>query len=208
MVETIGPEVPTAAHTDWVRRILGPVVEHRNPLARGKYEFWDIDRAGKRVFAQWLVSVVITVAARIRAGVMQLRYRRGEQRLGLRLNRLVEPGIQRSGELASGDNRRIKLNSRVAAKSLKEDGRRRAAKSLLDRGERLVIELDRGKRLSAFGLGCSDLCITPRYSRNLTRRWRRFQRRRTGVHRISLGQRRLIVLSRGLLGHPDLAVAR
>ena len=74
---------------------------------------------------------------------MQLRHRRAEQRLGLGLNRLVEPGIQRSGELASYDNRRIKLNSRVAAKSFKEDGRRRAAKSLLDRGERLVIELDR-----------------------------------------------------------------
>src|SRR6476661_10102579 len=200
---------------DWVRQrdrrsegILGPVVQHRNPLTRGKHEFWDIDGVGKRVLAQWLVSVMITVAARIRAGVMQLRHRRAEQRLGLRLNRLVEPGIQRSGELASYDNRRIKLNSRVAAKSFKEDGRRRAAKSLLDRGERLVIELDRGKRLSAFGLGCSDLCITPRYSRNLTRRWRRFRRRRTGGHRLLLRQRRLIVMGRGLLGHPELALAR
>ena len=126
------------------------------------------------------MSVMITVAARIRAGVMQLRHWRAEQRLGLRLNRLVEPGIQRSGELASYDNRRIKLNSRVAAKSFQEDRRGRAAKSLLDRSERLVIELDRGKRLSAFGLGCSDLCIAPRYSRKLTRSWRRFRRRRTG----------------------------
>jgi hypothetical protein len=48
-------------HANWVRRILGPVVEHRNPLTRGKHEFWDIDRVGKRVFAQWLVSVMITV---------------------------------------------------------------------------------------------------------------------------------------------------
>src|SRR6476661_326590 len=200
---------------DWVRQrdrrsegILGPVVEHRNPLARGKYEFWDIDGVGKRVLAQWLVSVVITVAARIRAGVMQLRHRRAEQRLGLGLNRLVEPGIQRSRKLASHHNRRIKLNSRVATKSFKEDGCGRAAESLLDRGERLVVELYRGKRLSAFGLGCSDLCITPRHGRNLTRRWRRFQRRRTGVHRISLRQRRLIVMGRGLLGHLELAVAR
>src|SRR6476660_10539891 len=139
---------------------------------------------------------------------MQLRHRRAEQRLGLGLHRLVEPGIQRSRKLASHHNRRIKLNSRVATKSFKEDGRGRAAESLLDRGERLVVELDRGKRLSAFGFGCSDLCITPRYSRNLTRRWRRFQRRRTGVHRISLRQRRLIVMGRGLLGHLELAVAR
>src|SRR6478736_9788288 len=104
-------------HMDWVRQrdrrsegILGPVVQHRNPLTRGKYEFWDIDRVGKRVLAQWLVSVVITVAARIRAGVMQLRHRRAEQRLGLGLNRLVEPGIKRSRKLASHHNRGIKLN--------------------------------------------------------------------------------------------------
>src|SRR5262245_44333137 len=103
-----------------------------------RYEFWDIDGVGKRLLAQWLVSVVITVAARIRAGVMQLRHRRAEQRLGLGLNRLVEPCIQRSRKLASHHNRRIKLNSRIATKSFKEDGRGRAAEPLLDRGERLV----------------------------------------------------------------------
>ena len=43
-------------HTDWGRRILGPVVEHRNLLTRGKHEFGNIDRVGKRVLAQWLVG--------------------------------------------------------------------------------------------------------------------------------------------------------
>src|SRR6476619_4907149 len=125
---------------------------------------------------------------------MQLRHRRAEQRLGLGLHRLVEPGIQRSRKLVSYHNRRILFNAPATTESFKEDGRGRAAESLLDRGERLVVERYRGKRLSAFGLGCSDLCITPRYGRKLTRRWRRFQRRRTGVHRISLRQRRLIVM--------------
>ena len=59
----------------------------------------------------------------------------------------------------------IDLNLRVATKRFQQDRRGRSAESsLLDRSERLVIELDRGKRLSALGLSCSDLCIAPRYS--------------------------------------------
>src|SRR5262245_1289655 len=101
---------PPCGHTNWVRQRegrtegilgLGPVVKHCNPLTRCKHELRDIDRVGKRVLAQRLISVMITVAARIRAVVMQLRHRRAEQCLGLRLNRLVEPGVQSPRELAS-----------------------------------------------------------------------------------------------------------
>ena len=92
---------------------------------------------------------------------MQLHHLGAEQRLGLGLNSLVEPSAQGLRQRASDCGGGIDLNLSVATKRFQQDRRGRSAQSLLDRGERLVVELDRGQRLSALRFGRGDLGVTP-----------------------------------------------